>query len=258
MTEQVNDQVTDTQAQDQGLDQAKNASLGWRASLSDEYKEHEWIKGFDKPTKFAAAAVDLKTQHEALEAKMKDAIFKPGKGATDEELIAYRKAMNIPEGPDGYEFPKTEGVEHDDEMMKWAGTTFHAAGLSKEQGALISQAWDKMVDGMVKAEQDALIEGIKNAETVLKAEWGAEYDGNLELMTRAYKYFEEKINGFKDFLETESVDGKTLGNHPAMIRAFYVIGKAMGEDISPKATPEGGDDKKPLGMNYEGMDHFRD
>lgn len=256
MSEQVTDQVTDDAGQDQGQDQA-TSTLGWRSALSDEFKDHDYVKTFEKPTDFVKAALEIKTEREELETKMKDAIFKPGKGATDEELTAYRKAMGIPENPNDYEFPETEGVEHDDEMKEWAGKTFFEAGLSKEQGALISQAWDQLVMGITEAEKEQMLEGIKTAETELREQWAGDYDGNFELAERAYKFFEGKIDGFKEFLEAETSNGKSLGNHPAMIQTFYVIGKAMGEDISPKSSPEAGDVKRPLGMGYEGMDHFK-
>lgn len=256
MADQVTDQVTDTQ--DQGSDQGDQASLGWRSALSDEFKENDFVKGFEKPTDFVKAALEIKTKQENLESKMEGAIFKPGEGATEEEVAAFRSAMGIPETPDDYEFPETEGLEQDEQVMEWARGTFHKAGLSKEQAALISQSWDGFILGMEQANEDASKEAFKTAQESLKTDWGADYDGNLELSHRAYKFFEDKIEGFKGFLEGESTNGKALGNHPDMIRAFHVIGKAMGEDISPKATPKGGEGEKPLGMDYESMDHFKD
>jgi len=165
------------------------ASLGWRAALSDTYKDDPWAKEHGKVTDFFESAVKVKAERDDLNAKLEKAIFKPGKGATDEEITAYRKAMGIPSKPDEYEFPETEGVEHDPKMMEWASKVFFEAGLSKEQGALISKSWDGFVQGMMQAEEELRENTRKEALETLKEEWGAEFKGNMELIKRGWKAY---------------------------------------------------------------------
>lgn len=212
-------------------------SLGWRAGLPDEFKEHDWAKTHGKVGDFFKDALQVKTEHDSLKTKLDGAIFKPGEKATEAEVAEYRKALGIPEKADDYEFPAGEGVAHDEKMIGWARGVFHQAGLSKEQGMAISQAWDGFVQGMANERAEAAQAGFKEAESKLKTEWGSAYDTNLEITRRAYAKLGEKVPGLGAFLSETVVGDKTVGNHPVMIAAFHLLGQAMGEDTSP---PGGG------------------
>lgn len=231
MVDQVN---ADTQNQDQNAQNQQ--SLGWRAALPDEYKEHEFVKTFQKPGDFVKSALDIKTEHDSLKTKLASAIIKPGENATPEEKAAYHKALGVPDKPEEYEFPKVEGVEHDEKMLSWARDVFHKNGLNKEQAAGISQAWDGFIKGIEQGLQEAETNALKEVETKLKEEWKADYDKNFELSKRA----------FKKFSGAELSDFKA---HPTLVKAFYEVGKAMGEDTSP-AGPQTGASPPTVGMNY--------
>ncbi len=235
MTEQVNG-LGQNQAPSGVVDQNAAQSLGWRAALPDEFKEHEYVKTFTKPGDFVRDALGIKTAHDEMKTKMEGAIFKPGKDATAEEQAAYRSAMGIPDTPDGYEFPKGEGVEHDEKTVNWAKDIFHKAALSKDQASTISQAWDGFIQGINKSLQEAEDNALQEVETALKTEWGPDYDKNFELSKRA----------FKKFANAELSDFKA---DPILVRAFYEVGKAMGEDSSLTAHPGGGSPPKD-GMTY--------
>lgn len=212
---------------------------GWISALPDEYKGNEYIKGFEKPGDFVKAHMDLKTEHDALKPKLDGAIFKPGKDATPEETAAYHKALGVPEKSDGYEFPKTEGVDQDDAMTAWARETFHKAGITAEQAPAMVKAWDELMQNTVKAQDEAEKQGIETAETALKEEWKADYDKNIEETKRGYQAFEKTVPGFAEFLAMDTKAGLTVGNHPMMLKAFHAIGKAVGDDMSIGSLPPG-------------------
>ena len=218
-----------------GGDQDTN-NLGWRAALPDEYKTHDYVKTFQKPGDFVKSALEIKAERDGLTAKLGQAIFKPGENAKPEEISAYHKALGVPEKSDDYEFPKTEGVEHDPQMLSWARGMFHKAGLNKEQAGVISQGWDSFMSEMAKANDEAVKKGITEAETALKAEWKADYDKNLEITRRGYDAFEKVVPGFKDILELDTPGGK-IGNNPVMTKVFHMIGKAIGDDLSIPGLP---------------------
>lgn len=255
MTDQVN---AGDQGQQGGVSGVE--SLGWRAALPDEFKNHDLVKTFTKPGDFVKAALDdmnnhvtLKTEHEGLKTKMANAIFKPGKDAKPEEVTAYRTAMGVPEKPTDYEFPVVEGVENDPKTIEWAQGVFHQAGLSKEQAALIGQSWNGFIKGLTTEietqNEQATQAAIKEAETKLKAEWGAEYDANIEFVKRGWaKFTNVEYNAFCD--ETG------IGNNPTFLKFIYNIGKAMGEDFSPKGSSATITDTTP-GMNYKDMEKFK-
>ena len=238
-----------------GGDQGGDQGAGWTAALPDEQKGNEYVKTFEKPGDFVQASLDLKTEHEGLKAKMDGAIFKPGEDATDDEKSAYRDAMGIPESAEGYEFPKTEGVEQDPKMMEWAAGVFHEAGVSKDAAAHISQQWDGFMQSMEQAMADADLQaekdGVATAEAALKEKWGADYDQNIKTAERGYQAFEKAVPGFAELLATELPSGIRLGNHPLMTEIHNVIGKAIGDDLSmPTGNPprQPADDKTGGGL----------
>ena len=223
-----------------GGDQDAN-NLGWRAALPDEYKSHEYVKTFQKPGDFVKSALEIKAERDGLTSKLEKAIFKPGDDAKPEDIIAFRKALGVPEKPDEYEFPKTDGVEHDQKMTDWARGVFHKAQLNKDQAGVISKSWDSFMSEMVKADKEATIAAVTAADTALKAEWKADYDKNIELTRRGYDAFEKAVPGFKEVLELETAAGK-IGNDARMLKVFHLIGNAIGDDLSipgmPKSEPQ--------------------
>jgi hypothetical protein len=227
MTDQVNP------TGDQGGTNDGGASLGWRAALPEEFKNHDLVKNYTKPGDFVKDAVGFKTELDSVKTKLESAIFKPGENATAEEVNAYYKALGV---PDKYEFAKTEGVEHDPKMIEWATDVFSKAHLTKEQADMISTSWNGFVKGLNdaqaeadKAEELKVETAKKEAEAKLKTEWGAEYDGNIEFVKRGFK----KLTN-EDF--SAFVDRTGIGNDPGFIKFIYNAGKAMGEDFTPKGS----------------------
>jgi len=239
------------QENNQGQDPNDNQeSLGWRAALPDTLKNHDAVKDFTKPGDFVQSAINaaegaswVQASHDELTGKLEKAIFKPGEDATPEDVSAYNKALGVPDSSDEYEFPDT-GIEHDEEMMKWSRDIFHKNGLTKEQGAEISKSWDGFVQGMYDAQVQTAKEASDTANEKLKTDWGNDYDNNLELTKRAFQKFSNtELDAFFD--ETG------IGNHSVLIRAFHEIGKALGEDFSPKSKGSGSERKVDGIIKYD-------
>ncbi len=229
-----------------------NDSLGWRAALPDEYKEHEYVKTFQKPGDFVKSALDLKTERDglkterdtlkaesdALKAKTASAIFKPGEKATKEETAAYRKTMDIPDTPDGYEIPKIEGEEGSKEMIAWARETFHKADLSKAQAKFIGEQWNGFITEFNKQIVEQEKKAVGEAMGKLKTDLGADYDKQYELGKRLFKKVMEA-----DFSETDHI------NLPTMLRFVIKAARLVGEDPIPPGGQQRGNIKE--GMIYD-------
>lgn len=231
MPDQVNGDNTPNQDPTNQNNQTNSDSLGWRAALPDEYKNHDFVKTFTKPGDFVKSALEIKTERDGLKTKMDGAIFKPGEGAKQEEISAFYKSLGVPEKSADYEFPKGEGVEHDENMISWARDTFHKANLTKDQAGVISQAWDGFIQGMANAKDESNKKAVEESTKQLKAEWGADYDKNLEFTKRGWKKFTD--TEFDKFCEETGT-----GNHPLLIKFIHKIGKAMGEDFSPAGSQQ--------------------
>ena len=231
----------------------------WLAQLPDDLKTNETLTGFETLGDFAkshletvgkVSAFDGKTtEYEGkitdLNTRLENSIPRLADDSDDAAKAAYRKALGVPDSADGYEFTKADGVEHDEKMLGWAKDVFHQAGLSAEQANSVSQAWDKfmpeMGQAMADAEEADRLAGVETAETALKEEWKGDFDKNKELTKRGYDAFEKAAPGFKDLLDSVDVkDGLKLGNDPRMLKVFFAIGKAIGDDFSfPSGKPPG-------------------
>jgi len=238
-------QVTPSGNQD-ATNQAANAgdqSLGWRAALPSEFKEHDFVKTFTKPGDFVKSALEIKTERDSLKTKVEGAIFKPDEKATPEQREAFYRSLGKPEKATEYELPKPEGMDADPTVVAWAQNTFHKAGVSKEQAAQIGGEWNNFMAEMAKANKEAVAKARTEAETKLKAEMGAEYPAAVELTKRFLtKHAKPEDMAF--------LDESGMGNHPALIRMIVDFAKKTGEDIGVPGAGNRGEKPKE-GMIYD-------
>lgn len=192
---------------------------------------------------------ELDTKKQELEAKLTNYVPKLTEDATDEEKEVFWMSMGKPEGPKDYVIPKPEGGEQNPEVVAWAQNTFYSANLTRQQAELIGKEFNTFVDGLVKAEVERKQNDRAKAEEALKQEWGDKYEGNLELTSRAWKKFTDQE--IKAFLEEEHKG--PIGNHPMLIKFLYNVGKAMGDDKTPRSSQFGDASGGKISMQYPDM-----
>jgi len=225
--------------------QAQSQSLGWRAALPDEFKEHEFVKTFQKPGDFVKSALEIKTDRDSIKTRLDNSIPKLNDKSTPEEVSTYHKAIGVPDKPEGYEFPQIEGKENSPEMVKWAQGIFHKYHVPKDAAKGIGQEWNSFVSGMVEAENKMAEEEKVENEKKFRAEFKTEeeYKAGRELTKR----FWNKLMG-TDF--DEAYKEAEAWQVPVFMRALFVIAKKTGEDWSPSSAGGGGGEVKPA-MIYD-------
>ena len=244
----MEDQVT-PQGDQGNVTPDPNQSLGWRAGVATEFRDHEFLKDTQTSTDFVKRALGVLEEKKGLESKVAGAIFKPDDKATPEQREAYLTALGRPEKATEYAFPKTDGIERDPKFVEWAQNTFHKIGLPKEMGEQVAAQFDAFTLEVVKANQAAVEKAKSEAETKLKTELGAEYPVAVELTKRFLtKYAKPEDMAF--------LDESGMGNHPALIRMIVDFAKKTGEDVGVPGASYKGDPPK-VGMNYTGMDQFK-
>ena len=99
----------------------------------------------------------------------------------------------------------------------------HQLGLNNQQAQALFDAHQQTIDGMQNQDAEAFeqfeVENLK----ALQAEWGDNFNSNLELARRA----------FMNFATPEAVEvlEKTgLGNHPEILKLFSQVGSILQED----------------------------
>lgn len=200
----------------------------WRDSLDDDLKG--WAEKFESP------AAALKSYRE-LEKRMGRSVTLPGKDATPEEVQAFRKkALGVPDAPTDYKFElpdiAPEEVRADpmsDPLLKEFVETSHANGKSPEQ---VQADLNLFYKAIAASQEQATAErerALQKADEDLTREWGTDKDANLTFGRRAVKQFDAD-GQFAEFLNSATVDGVPVGSHPAFVRMFAKIGRALAED----------------------------
>src|SRR3990167_7976372 len=198
----------------------------WRADIKD-----------DDAKKFAESSTDINHLVKRaldLRGKVSNAIFKPGKNATPEEVSSYRKALGIPDKANDYEFPDVPKEQLTDELKasraEWS-KRFHDLGISKDAAkalsGLVNQDAEKFMQAQVEADKDFA----KKQEEALKSEWkGPEYEKNKTLANRAFTEVANRAGiPLEALTKIETKDGRFLMDRAEIVKLFSVIGREMAE-----------------------------
>lgn len=208
------------------LSSAEAAVADWRSSITDEsLRKHA--------DRFASPA-DVVKNHFELRKKLSTAIVPPNDGASEDDVAAYhanvRKALGVPETPEGYALPESVAALTDDGKAALGRVVakMHAAGAAP---AAVSAAVEEYLS--YSAEQTAQAEAasaqaLAKADESLKREWGQDYEANKALAVRAFTALGG--DNLAHVMNTAMFEGVPLGNHPAMIKAFAEIGRRTSED----------------------------
>lgn len=137
-----------------------------------------------------------------------------------------------PKVPEAYDFKMPEGVELDKAAADEFGTIAKEMGLTQEQAQKVADVGAKMAQR--QAEQHAqLVESWVTQVKTDKEIGGDKLDENLGVARKAMDAFGSPE--LKDLLNSSG-----LGNHPAVIKAFFKAGKAISEDGFVKGAPPAG------------------
>lgn len=200
------------------------ASTDWRASITDPDAK-EFASRLTTPADAVKVALDFRKANSAM-------IKVPGKDASPEDVAKFRKAIGVPEKAEEYKFEiGREPTEADKAMQA------NLAKIALENGipAPAMTALSKAVTDLAKAAKDeenrVAVAAREANEAALRKEWGADYDANKALASRAVQAFGEVKSHPEviELFEKTIVNGQKLGDHPVLVRMLGNIGRRMGE-----------------------------
>jgi hypothetical protein len=201
----------------------------WREAITDP-EARKFAETSTDLNAFVKRTMDLRT-------KLSTAIVKPGKDAKPEEVAAYRKAMDIPETIEGYDFARPEHVDEETfgsegmkATLKGVAGVLHEAGVSKTQAQAIWGWYNQMEAQAVQAQIAADKQFATQTDAALKQKWGGDYDKNREFAKRGFEKLATDagldVEGLK---KIETKDGRFLLDRPEFSELFAKIGREMGE-----------------------------
>lgn len=128
--------------------------------------------------------------------------------------------------PEKYEFKGGEGVELDTEALKDFEPVARDLNLTNEQAQKLVDAYPKILAGVQQRQAEAW-----QAQT---EQWAADVKADKEIggdkLTANLSAAQRALEQFGDPELKEYLDSTGLGNHPALVKAFIKVGKAMSED----------------------------
>lgn len=179
---------------------------------------------------------DVFKSYRELQSKLssqKPVIEKPGEGANEDDIKAYRESLGVPDSPDGYSLDFEDGtVIGDDVKPKLDGYLQHAhennlpPEVVKSTVSWFMNDMEAQQEALSTANDEARINGI----TELKAEWGGEFQGNMNAI---HSLFTNAPEGTMDnLLSSAGPDGLKFANNPDNIRWLANLAK----EANPTAT----------------------
>jgi len=133
-----------------------------------------------------------------------------------------------PEGaPEKYEFKPAEGQELDTSALEQFEPIARELNLTNEQAQKMVDLYGTKIMPMVQKQQ---------AEAWQKTteQWAADVKADKEIggdkLTANLSAAQRALEQFGDPELKEYLDSTGLGNHPALVKAFIKVGKAMSED----------------------------
>lgn len=243
-TEDTGEQGKDTgEDQDQGADKGQTEGQGGKdTGLPDERAGNTPIKDWresitnprlrDSAGKFTSLDA-LVESYNHLGGKLKKAIFLPEEKAPPEEVAKFRKALGVPEKPEGYlaAIKPPEGQEFDESdlavMEEFAQIALENNVPAKAFASFMTKLTERAT-GLRESVAEQIEEAREAAEEELSKEWGNDFDKNVSLATRAAKG--HGGDRFVKFLNSTKVEGfGLLGDHPEMVRFLANIGSKSDE-----------------------------
>lgn len=192
----------------------------WRDLMAGgDEKERKRLDRFRSP-------VDVYKSNRELEKKLSsgDVKAKLAADATPEQIAAWRKDNGIPEKPDGYleKLPSGLVIGDDDKpMLEGYLAEVHGANASPEVVAKTLDWYYRQQDVAAAAQADADKAFKQSAEDALRAEWGAEYRGNVNSIMSFLDAAPPTDDGspLKGLLMGARLsDGTLLGNNPTALK----------------------------------------
>lgn len=197
---------------DEGSGTGDGNQSDWRGSLAPEYKDHASLKSYKDLNALAKSHVEA-------QAYIGGAVKIPGADAKPEDLDKFYSKLGRPESPDKYELSVPEGMVSDTPVMKNFLVAAHKAGLTKGQAQAVVDAYAASAEQI----RGGLNDQYKEAEELLRGEWGAAFDRKVALANRALHHI-----GGQQVIQLLQATG--LDNNPGMVRTWAKVGEILAED----------------------------
>jgi hypothetical protein len=211
----------------------------WRDKLAGgDEKLKNLLNRYTAPDAFAKAFKELRAAYDSRKPAKDEAVELP-ENPTDEQLAAYRKAKGVPEKPEDYEFEVPEGKELSDSeydiLMDFA-KAMHGKNMPASAVKEISSWFLEYEDIVAQKNADSAYQARLQTEEKLRAEWGADYRANVNLMSNVLQEHLGTNSGA--FLSQQLMDGSRLGDNETFIKLMAEVSRKIGGSTAELYTTD--------------------
>ena len=194
--------------------------IDFKSLIPDEYKEDKALANFQDMNQF------VKSYLHAQKMVGLDKIPVPNKHATDEDWQEVYKRLGAPEKPDQYKYKFAKDQKVDEASLKAFNEVAQKNGLLPKQAENIVKFYNELSQQAVSQEASKIDAARLESETVLKTEYGSEYNKRLD---QAKRLASQTLG--TDFLNNIILkDGSKLGDNVSLIKAFSSLADKLSED----------------------------
>lgn len=175
---------------------------------------------------------------QSFKGKLEGAVRVPGENATQEEVLAFRKAVGALEKPEDYKLERPqlpENVQYNEALEKTFRSTAATIGLSQQQAEGLFKMFNDYELGLYTEVNKFITENKEKSVNALKDIWkGDDFARKTEETKRAFQETLKTINIPQSLGGTEAVikefDESGFGDHPAMIYFFNNLYQKISDD----------------------------
>ncbi len=220
-------------------------------SLQKDERVSQWYKTQTESGKKGTIS-DLVNDHLTLAetfAKMKGEVEGkvkvPGEKATPEEQAAFRKALGIPESPDGYEIKRPEklpeGMEYDVLLEKGFKEEAFKLGITPTVAKGLFDWYMSREIGMYSGINKIIADNKEKAVNTLKDIWhGDTYAENIEKTSRTFFESLKRLSPPAGLVDIAEELKETAFSNPAIVWYFSKVFDLVSIDKLGGGSPSGG------------------
>ena len=199
----------------------------WMKSLSEPLQKSKSLSKFDNVDALAKSYTEL-------ESELGKRVRIPSQDASAEEWQKYYERVGRPKTADDYAIDRGKT---DDAIVRSFKAAAHEAGLTVAQAEKVFGSVRDVTDSGQKLRMEQYTARMKEADAMLRKEYGPQYDAKVSDARKAYDVlFDEKTKA--DIAESG------LANNPRFIKVLAELGPQIRGDSFLKAAGSGGEDNK--------------
>jgi hypothetical protein len=182
----------------------------WLKQTSKEYQSDPFLNQFNNLNELSRYVLNTK-----------NAVTVPGEEATDQEIAEYKKALNIPDTPEGYkiDIPEDSVLAEAKDFVRTLGAKLE---LSQQQMDVFVEIYKEYAQESLDKALMKRTENYVSLEKELKKKYGQDYPSKVYQLALANKQL--LMPDFINLMKTAGLD-----NHPIIAEHLIKVGETLAE-----------------------------